>query len=343
MSKNKIVIFVVALLLVLVLGVFFFFNRVNHSVGSLESGVVEFEIFAGENLFDVGESLEKNGLIAGEIYFTFFVWKENLRSEIKAGEYEIGAGMTIPEIAYLITRPKEAIEDHQKKITFPEGWDAKKMQSRLASNGLAVDDFLELFQNPSYFEEKYGYDFLSDLPQKATLEGYLFPDTYFFATDATSEEIIKKMLDNFDQKISQDLRDEIKKQGKSLHEIVIMGSLIEREVQSDEDKKTVGGIFWNRIEVGQALQSCATLAYILGESKEQYSYEDTQIESFYNTYLYPGLPPGPIAAPGLSSIEAAVYPDETDYNYFLTSQKTGETIFSKTLDEHNLNKVRHGL
>jgi UPF0755 protein len=118
---------------------------------------------------------------------------------------------------------------------------------------------------------------------------------------------------------------------------------VEKEVRSEEDMKTVAGIFWKRVKDEYLLQSCATLAYILGEDKTQYSYEDTQINSVYNTYLNPGLPPGPVSNPGLNAIQASINPEENDYYYFLSDPKTGKTIFSKTLEEHNLNKVRYGL
>jgi UPF0755 protein len=120
-----------------------------------------------------------------------------------------------------------------------------------------------------------------------------------------------------------------------------MASVIEKEVRSANDMKIVSGIFWNRIKNGQALESCATLAYILGVNKSQYSYEDTRINSPYNTYINRGLPAGPIANPGLKAIEAAIYPEDTAYNYFLTASETGETIFSKTYQEHLNNKNKY--
>ena len=122
-----------------------------------------------------------------------------------------------------------------------------------------------------------------------------------------------------------------------------MASIIEREVRSDEDRKVVSGIFWNRIKAGQALQSCATLSFILGVSKKQYSIADTQIKSPYNTYLNTGLPPGPISNPGLSTIEAAINPQDSQFNYFLSDPETGLTIFSKSFEEHNANKAKYGL
>jgi UPF0755 protein len=122
-----------------------------------------------------------------------------------------------------------------------------------------------------------------------------------------------------------------------------MASIIEREVKNNEDRKVVSGIFWNRIKAGQPLQSCATISFILGVSKDQYSFEDTRIQSPYNTYLNQGLPPGPISNPGISSIEAAIYPAQTNYNYFLSDPESGKTVFSKNIEEHNANKVKVGL
>jgi UPF0755 protein len=122
-----------------------------------------------------------------------------------------------------------------------------------------------------------------------------------------------------------------------------MASIIEREANKDEDRKIISGIFWNRIKIGQALQSCATVSYVLGENKKQFSYEETRVNSPYNTYINPGLPPGPINNPGLLAIKASIYPQESSYHYFLNNPQNGETIFSKTLEEHNLNKAKVGL
>jgi len=116
---------------------------------------------------------------------------------------------------------------------------------------------------------------------------------------------------------------------------------LEKEIKSDEDRVIVAGIFWKRLENKYPLESCATIAYILGVDKWRYSYEDTRIKSPYNTYINIGLPPTPINNPGLSAIRAAIYPQETDYNFFLTDPETGNTIFSKTFQEHNRNKAKY--
>ena len=185
------------------------------------------------------------------------------------------------------------------------------------------------------------FNFLKDKPKDLGLEGYLFPDTYEIVKGENAEEFIKIMLQNFDKKLTDDLEQEIKNKNKSIFEIITMASLLEKEVKTHEDKRIVAGIFWKRIETRIPLQSCATIAYIKGENQWQYSYEDTRIKSPYNTYLNLGLPLGPISNPGIDSIEAAIYPKETEYNYFLTNPKTGKTIFSKTYKEHNINKEKY--
>jgi len=308
--------------------------------GSDEVKIINFEITSGENIWNTASKLKNSGIIGSKIRFVWYVYNNDYRGKIKAGEYVLNSNLTIPELLLIFTEEKEP-ERESVKITFPEGFSLKQMSERLTENGFDGDRFLDLTSNSENFRDEFG--FLSDIPEEKSLEGYLFPDTYFFFVDAQIEDIIIKMLNNFDGKLTDDLRQEIENQNKTVYEILTMASIIEKEVRSSEDKKMVGGIFYNRIQSGQALQSCATLAFILGENKKQYSYEDTQIVSPYNTYLNPGLPPGPIANPGLESIVAAIYPAETNYNYFLSNPETGETVFSVTLDEHNLNKVKNGL
>ncbi|MBU4082674.1 endolytic transglycosylase MltG, partial [Patescibacteria group bacterium] len=135
-------------------------------------------------------------------------------------------------------------------------------------------------------------------------------------------------------------RAEIKKQGKTVEEVVIMASILEKEVRTDRDRRIASGIFWRRLGNNYPLQSCATIAYILDEDKWRYSTEDTKVDSPYNSYQNVGLPKGPICNPGLSAIRAAINPQENDYNFFL-SKPDGETVFSKTLEEHNTNKAKY--
>lgn len=330
---------ITAIIIIIAIGGFFYFRQqVYFSHGDFD-GTKIFKIEKGQGNGEVVSNLEKEKLIAGEFYFYYYLQSRSLVNKIMPGEYELGGAMSIPEIAAKITNP----EDDTVKITFPEGWTNKDVELRIKNYELSVDNFDSLVDNPKYFQEKYNYEFLNNLPKGATLEGFLFPDTYFYKKDAAAEDIIKKMLDNFGDKISPELKAEIKKQNKALFEIIIMASIIENEVRSVEDRALVSGIYWNRLKSGQPLQSDITLAYVLGEKKKQYSVDDTRTVSLYNTYLNKGLPPGPICNPGLSAIKAAIYPKDSDYNYYLSDPETGATIFSKTFEEHKMNKIKYGL
>jgi len=170
-------------------------------------------------------------------------------------------------------------------------------------------------------------------------EGYLFPDTYFFLPNAMAEDIFRVMENNFNEKI-KDLDPEISESGYSKEDIIIMASIIEREVSNSDDKKVVSSVLWNRINIGMPLQVDASFAYLLGKGSSELSLDDLKFESPYNTYTNKGLPPGPISNPGLDSIKAAIHPADTDYLYFLSDQY-GKTHFSETFEEHKVNKKKY--
>ena len=183
--------------------------------------------------------------------------------------------------------------------------------------------------------------FLDSVPKGVDLEGYLFPDTYRVFNDVSDEEIVKKLLNNFDKKLSPELRQKIARQGKTIHEIITMASIIEKEVSSEADRPIVAGILYKRIKNGMRLEVDSSINYITGKNDPGANYADLEIDSPYNTYKNYGLPPGPICNPGLAAIKAAVYPEESAYLFYLNRQDTGETIFSKTFDEHIKNKNKY--
>lgn len=334
MKRTTYIILVVAA----IIGGFFYLRyQIYFSHGDYPQSKI-FEIVRGDGNALVAEKLKNEGLISGKIYFYYYLRTHNLTNKILPGKYDLSGSMTIPEIAVNITNEENILPGYAK-ITFPEGWSSKQIAERLKAKGLDGDGFLAIVKNPSQDLIKK-YTFLTGIKN---LEGYLFPDTYFFAKDISAENIISKMLNNFDNKLTENIRTEIVNQKKTISEIITMASILEGEVRSDEDRAIVSGIFWERIKIGQPLQSCATLAFILGENKKQYSINDTQIVSPYNTYRNKGLPPGPIVNPGFSAIKAAVYFTDSNYNYFLSDPATGKTIFSKTFEEHKANKAKYGL
>lgn len=244
----------------------------------------------------------------------------------------------------------------EKTIRILEGWTNRDIANYLANQGLwPAEDFLALVgsnQGPEKIIGSFNSEDLkvrySWLPgNKDSLEGYLFPDTYRIFATSTPEEVIIKMLDNFDNKFSPEMRLEIDRQEKTIPEIVNLASIIEKEApitggeEGDKDAKIIGGIFYNRLKIGQALQSDATLSYIFNDNKPQHSGAELEIDSFYNTYKYRGLPPGPIGNPGLAAIKAAIYPADTNYYYFLTPTGSRDVIYARSYSEHLQNKYKY--
>jgi len=329
---------IAAVIVIALLGGLFYFNhQVGFSHGSYTQNKI-FKINKGDGNATVGNNLEKEGLISNNWYFYYYIRSHGLLNKLYPGEYLLNGGMTIPEIAAIITNPQKVYE----RVTFIEGWTAKQMADELSNHGFDGSNFLNLANNPPA-EIVSQFKSLADKPKDAALEGYLFPDTYYFSKDATSDGILKKILSNTDTQIGTDIADAAKAQNKSLFQILTMASIIEKEVKTDADRALVSGIFWNRIKIGQALQSDATLTYILGDKDAAHNSNQLAIDSPYNSYQNKGLPPGPISNPGLASIIAAIHPQDSAYNYFLSDPKTGQTIFSKTYEEHVANKAKYGL
>ena len=332
MKYRKFFIFFILITALVLSGVFYFYNQTFYSSSGKGKN---FQIEKGDGIREIAQKLDEEGVINCRFCFVYYMLIKGISGNVLPEKYHISNNLTVPELAVILTSEKE----YEIKITFPEGWTNQEMAEELKIQGFSGENFLEIAENPSpEFLKKH------ELPMAMeNLEGYLFPDTYFFFEEEDETEIISKMLNNFGNKVTPEIREEIEKQGKTLEEIIIMASIIEGEVNNDKDRKIVSGIFWDRIKNSQALESCATLAYVLGENKKQYTFEDTRVESSYNTYLNLGLPPGPVNNPGLEAIVAAVYPTFTQYNYFLSDPETGNTVYSKTLEEHNANKDKYGL
>jgi UPF0755 protein len=323
---------------IIILGGFFYFRYQVYFSHQGEGEKKIFEISKGEGSSEIAEKLVAANLITGKAYFYYYLKTHDLTSNILPGKYELNNGMTIPDIIITITNKKNILPGYIE-ITFPEGLTIKQMADKISANGLDGQGFLALAQKPAQnITTKFEY-----LKEVKSLEGYLFPDTYFFAKDINAEGMILKMLNNFDNKLDTDLLQEITKQKKTVAEIITLASIVEKEVSLDSDRAVVAGLFWNRLAEGQALQSDATLSYLLGDTISQHTLAETKIDSPYNTYLKKGLPPGPICNPGLAAIKATIFPEKTDFFYFLSDPKTGKTIFAKSFSEHVENRRKYGL
>ncbi|HLC89844.1 MAG TPA: endolytic transglycosylase MltG [Patescibacteria group bacterium] len=292
--------------------------------------IIEFKIEPGWGSAKISQELKKSGLIRSDLIFQFYALISGANARLQDGNYFLSQNLTTPQIIQILSRGEGATKEIT--LTFIEGWSNKDYADYLAKKGLSErSDFFNVIQEKADFWDQY--DFLREKPKNLDLEGYLFPDTYRVYRNASLKEIIEKILNNFGKKLTSDLRSEISRQGKTIHEILTLASILEKEVSSDEDRKKVADIFYKRLDAGIALQADSTVNYATGKSTPRASAEDLKIDSPYNTYKYKGLPLGPINNPGMSAILAAIYPAPNPYWYFLTTPD-GTVIYSKTFDEH---------
>ena len=289
------------------------------------------KIEKGSTVGRIARELKDAGLIEYRWAFVLFAKVTGNADSFQYGTYVLNTDMDYLEL--VTNLQKTASFRATVTVMIPEGAELREIIATLdEKNVCTAEELWDAVEN-----HPFDYDFLQNLPERENrLEGYLFPDTYEFFEQSDAVTVLTKFLDNFEVKFSQELRDRAQEIGMSIDEVVTLASIIEREAASDEDRATVSSVFHNRLNSTQypLLQSCATVQYVLQERKSVLTYDDIKIDSPYNTYLYEGLPIGPIASPGLASIRAALYPETTDYYFFVVSAD-GTHIFSKTLAEHN--------
>jgi UPF0755 protein len=338
---KKIIISGVVLVVIAIIAVLYGQRLTYHTPGNaiIDQIIV---IPEGTSAQTVAEELDMRSVIPSQWAFLYYLRVHDLRGAIKAGTYTFAPGLTIPDVATILTTGKSQRRDI--RVTFPEGLTLAEMAHKLTEMDFDGDAFLAQATTPDLPTLQQEFTFLKDVPASGSLEGYLFPDTYFFLPEATTDEIIHTLLATFGQKFTPLLamQNDTALQ-YNLHELVTMASIVEAEVRKDAERPTVAGLFYNRLAIDMALQSDATLDYIFGESKVKHTLNDTQVDSPYNTYQVTGLPPGPIGNPGAASLAAALTPQETQYLYFLNNATTGETVFAETFEEHVRNKAQNGL
>lgn len=330
--------FLISIFFIIVLFVAIFLPK---EMGSLDKRL--FQVVKGEGSRDIAHNLEQNGIIRFGPFFRLYVLTTGISGKLQAGEYELSPGMSMFQIARKFARGDVVKEE----FTIIEGWNLLDIAQYLEQKGMfQAEEFLEItgfpavdhrkapdFPTPYDFSKEYA--FLKEKPAYISLEGYLFPDTYFVQKGAGMKEVIRLMLDNFKKKTA-----EASFKDSAVFDIVIIASLLEKEVRTPKDKRIVAGILKTRLEHGIPLQVDATVTYATGRNNGKVSLRDTKTDSLFNTYKYPGLPLGPISNPGLKSIQAALNPESNPYLYYLSTPE-GETIFSKTLEEHNKAKARY--
>ena len=281
---------------------------------------------------DIAKDLQKLGIIRSEDFFRLYVLVSLQHSKLQAGEYNLSPNLSIYQIVKKMAQG-DVVKD---KIVILEGWDIKDISAYIQSKGICTqDEFIALTQQD--YSNKF--DFLLDKPKNTGLEGYLFPDTYFFNQQTTPDDAIKAMRSLFDQKITT-IQDEIYVFGKATSTDVIMASMLEREATSSVDRRIIAGILWKRLDAKMPLQVDSTLAYALDKPGSKLTSADLAATSSFNTYKNLGMPPTPIGNPGLSAIEDAINPTTTNYWYYI-SDSNGNIHYARTYDEQLANERKY--
>ncbi len=308
--KRISVLFLVVVLLVF--GAFSFWINGQQAVNSQDKSLKVFVIEKGASIREIGNKLKEENLIRDPVVFFMYIKLNKQDRNIQAGDYRLSQSMTLSEV---IDNLNHGIVDVW--VTFPEG--------------IRADEVADLLEEsiPSYTDE-----WRSVLNEN---EGYLFPDTYLIPKDATVEMVVSMMRNNFENKVSEAGLDP-----SNIANAVILGSLIEREAITDEEKPLISGIYKNRLDIGMALQVDATVQYAKGYDSARSSWwpqvtvaDYRGVSSPYNTYLSPGLPPGPISNPGIEAIKAAANPQDNSYLYYIHA--SGKIYPARTVEEHNAN------
>lgn len=299
-------IIIIAILAILGLKVW---NDINFPF-TLKNEKIKFTVEEGDSLFNVIGKLQEKSLIKNEFLFKIYIKKNNLNTNIKPGEYSLDKDLNINKFVQMLNKGSK--DGNHVKVTVPEGYDIEQIANLLQQKGIiSKEEFIKSCKNykaPSYIRV--------NSKAKYALEGYLFPDTYELKKNIKGDEIIGKMLEQFEL-VLKDIQKKTNKNIDETHKLITSASLIEKEARIDEDRAKISSVIYNRLNKNMMLQIDATVLYALGEHKSKLSYEDLKVKSPYNTYLIKGLPPGPICSPGRLSIEAALLPEKTNYVFYV--------------------------
>ena len=328
---KKSVLMVMLLMLIFVLsGCAQVLEKYNEPVDIASTEEVLFTVPSGATTTSIANALFDRALIQNVNAFKLNVKQMEVDGKMKAGDYKLSKAMTASEIIQKLVDGEIYVET--VTFTIPEGYEVRQIVDKLEAEGLVNREvFLEALETAPY-----DYRFLEGIDRSRLLEGYLFPDTYTIKAGASEVAIIDMMLKRFDQVFTDAYYERTAELGLTVDEVVRLASIIEREARVKDEFARVSSVFHNRLEIGMLLQSCATVQFILQERKEVLLFADIAIDDPYNTYLDAGLPPSPIASPGELAISSALYPEDTKYLYFVTTEKNdGSHYFNETLEGHN--------
>ena len=310
------------LISIVIFAVFYFIYACLPVSSEYKTTIVE--IRPGMNLKQVTQELARKNLLNSPPAFRLLTWLEGKENQIQVGEFELSPSLASGEILKIITSGKT----HLHPVTIPEGYRITEIADVIAQKGLTTKE--------EFLQETEKKELLADLDIPIeNLEGYLFPDTYHFGKFLGTKKIVKTMLDTFKQRVLTDeILNRAKEMDMTIHETITLASLIEKETGMESERSLISSVFHNRLKKNILLQTDPTVIYAISNFDGNIRKKDLSIDSPYNTYKYPGLPPGPIASPGLESILAALNPVESKYLYFV-SRQDGSHQFSKSLIEHN--------
>ncbi|MBN1948205.1 MAG: endolytic transglycosylase MltG [Candidatus Cloacimonetes bacterium] len=309
---------ILVVLIFIIQGVYLFFQPIT-----LRNMVIE--IKEGETASDIAEKLYEKGVITSKAWFHFYTTIAGYTNRLSYGKYLFHGSYSLTEAVQKIISG----EVYLRKITIPEGLSIWRTCRRLSHFGFGDYNKFKQIANDSTFAKKVtGFS----IPN---LEGFLYPETYYFPEDVTEEYIITTMVRRFF--LSTSNLDFAPDEKLDFYDTIILASIIEKEAKFDDEKPLIASVYLNRIEYGMKLQADPTVAYILeqlGRTRQKIYYRDLEIDSPFNTYKYSGLPPRPICSPGLSSLEAVLNPVESDYFFFFADGDKGRHIFSQTYSQH---------
>ena len=336
--RNSVVIILV-FILILSIGVFLKYRSVIHKPLKSNNETITIKVDEGEGVNSLLNKLQSEGILKSKLFTKLVIKLGSEDTNIIPGEYEVNSNVSLKEL--LDNLRTEDLTKNQISVTIPEGYNIDEMAKLFEEKGMfSKDEFINAIKSyelPIYVKDSS--------EKKYNIEGFLYPDTYYFPKDAKPEDVIRIMNSSFDKVIKEisaetgvDIND------NNLEMIINIASLIEEEAQRDDERKLVSSVIYNRLEQNMKLQFCSTINYAWGEHIENLRNRHLEIDSPFNTYKNIGLSVGPIASPGKESIIAAVQPEETDYLYFvLLKDGDGKHHFSSSASEHEKVKREQGL
>jgi UPF0755 protein len=294
-----------------------------------------FVITRGETAGQIGKRLQQEGIIRSALAFDYVLYETERENALQSGSYTVSAALSPRDLAKLF----EKAPGEQIVLRIIDGW-------RLSEIATAVNKAFPSITKEAFTQAAVVGDrkntVLIGMDATASLEGFLFPDTYFMRPDTTAPQIVDVLLDTFERKVGATLRSASADRKVTIYDIVKLASIVEREARDRNESPTIAGVYTNRLKIGMKLDADPTIQYALGEWREL-SLDDLKLNSPYNTYLYPGLPPTPIANPGVAALEGAAKPADVPYFYFVAkSDGTGGHAFAVTIEEHEANRVKYG-